>query len=184
MSDVLQVGYCCHDLQKRYVYNALERVVVRGSVVRRWAEMGVEDYSNRLLHVRRMQLDVYEIGELEKEMLLGMVNLLELKICYDLNQILDVGMLPYNLKQLHFGDGFNQPLNEGVLPSTLQQLHFGDRFNHPLNEGVLASTLEYLHLGFCFNQPPSACILPMNLKSLRDRNHIVADVDIPAGCQR
>jgi hypothetical protein len=84
--------------------------------------------------------------------LIGLPNLIELRLGNAFNTSLSGVQWPFSLKRLEFGHAFNQPIE--CLPPNLTHLEFGMKFNQ-LISGILPNELQ--HLIFCimseFNQP-------------------------------
>jgi hypothetical protein len=81
----------------------------------------------------------------------------------DVNQVLEVGILPQSLTHLELGEHFDQFLEPGVFPQLLTYLKFGERFGQLIRPGVFPQSLTYLIFGIRFNQLIGPDVLPISL---------------------
>ena len=75
-------------------------------------------------------------------------------------------MLPNNLEILRFRGNFNQSLFPGMFPRLLKNLNLGQRFNKIIPIGILPDSLETLQLGRDFSHPLVSGALPGSMRQL------------------
>ncbi len=97
-----------------------------------------------------------------------------LRLPFDYNRPLPIGLLPISLVSLEFGKNFNKPFLDQIgisSSSSLTSIKYGYSFNQsfPTEVGILPSSLKSLDFNYAFNQPfpTQVGILPSSLTSLK-----------------
>ncbi|KAF2069934.1 hypothetical protein CYY_008743 [Polysphondylium violaceum] len=86
------------------------------------------------------------------------------------NKIIPVGLIPFTVKRLLFGNAFNQIILPNSIPSSVTEIHLGNAFSQKLSDICLPNSCKYLYF-VTLEEPFDFSQLPTSVSHLYTKYH-------------